>query len=233
MSFTSPSRGGFRGSTDNLLLRGLQARNQRNLLEIFNAASPVIEEIAKTKPETWRRAREFFKGLSGAFGVVQQIGGGVLTPFRALRARTTAGVEGLLTPVMVGINRVSSQIESKALQNQQGAIVGAGVGYALSFALPGGPLLWSLLLAGAGIQIQAGIGGDRTNIFGMPFPDPSQIGQPGFNPFAPGGGGPLQVSATEGPVPPPAFIRPPRAVMLQNLNRAMPNRQMGGFTQFG
>lgn len=203
-------------------LTGFQERNQRNLLDIFTAAKPVMEEIAKVKPETWRNMSGLFKALEGTFGV-GQIGAGFTKPLSMLQNRASNVLEGALAPIMIEINKVSNQVETFALANQQGAIIGASIGFIAGYVLPGSPLLWGMIGGAIGAFVQ-----------GAPPPDPSGPGQRagGFTPFATGPGGDIQVAATGGPIVPLPFVRPPRAQMLEDLNRTRPGRQRG-FAQFG
>ena len=134
---------------------GLQERNQRNLLDILQAATPIIEEIAKVKPETWRSMTGLFTALENTFGLggVKVLGQGALTPLRSLQNRAANVFEGFLAPVMVGINNISNQIESVALANQMGATLGAIGGGILGFFL-GHPGLGAVFggLLGANIE---------------------------------------------------------------------------------
>lgn len=133
-------------------LANLQVRNQRNLVETLKAAEPVIEEIAKVKPESWRNMRGLFTALEGTFGI-SQIAGGALKPLSMVRNRASNVLEGLLAPLMVGINDVSNKVEAFALSNQRGAIGGAIAGGVLG-AFMGHPALGALFgsLVGAGLQ---------------------------------------------------------------------------------
>ena len=56
------------GADDKDPLLGLQERNQRNLLDVLQAATPIIEEMAKVKPETWRSMKGLFTSLESSFG---------------------------------------------------------------------------------------------------------------------------------------------------------------------
>lgn len=105
---------------------GLQERNKRNLLDVLQAARPIIAEMAKVKPETWRSMSGLFTALEGTFGTgVRAIGQGFLRPANMLQNRLMNTFEGFLAPVMVGLNNIANQVESYALQNQQGATLGA------------------------------------------------------------------------------------------------------------
>ncbi|KKN16414.1 hypothetical protein LCGC14_0976220 [marine sediment metagenome] len=203
-------------------LTGFQERNQRNLLDIFSAAKPVMEEIAKVKPETWRNMSGLFKALEGTFGV-GQIGAGFTKPLSMLQNRASNVLEGALAPIMIEINKVSNQVEVAALANRQGATIGAVIGFVAGYVLPGSPLLWSMIGGALGTFIQAGITDDHPLAGGggiVPYPG------------AGGGNGDIQVAATGGPIVPLPFVRPPRAQMLEDLNRTRPGRQRG-FAQFG
>ena len=131
---------------------GLQERNQRNLLEIFSVAQPVIEEMAKIKPESWRNMRGLFTALESTFGT-SQITAGALKPTSMFMNMGYNMLSGLLSPVMVGINNISNQVESFALQYQTGAVIG-GVAGGLLGAYLGSPTLGALFgaLVGAGLE---------------------------------------------------------------------------------
>jgi hypothetical protein len=173
------------GTGDLSPIRGLQERNQRNLLEIFSAAKPVLEEIAKVKPETWRSMSGLFTALEGTFGRgVEMIAGGALRPLGMLQNRFTNMLEGFLAPVMVAVNNISNQIESFALQNQQGATIGA-IGGGIIGAFFGHPYLGAIFgsLLGAGVE-SAGRG--LANEYGdAGWTPPRTL----FGPFSGDGGG--------------------------------------------
>lgn len=174
-------------------LQGLQERNQRNLLEIFNAARPILEEIAKVKPETWRTMSGLFKAMEGTFGTgIKAIGQGFLKPFQMVQNRAMNVMEGFLAPVMVAINNVSNQVESFALQNQMGATIGAGIGFIAGFILPGSNLLWAMIGGAVGAWYESIIrqGEDPT-----PWDPLGLRDAPGAITEA------FQTSATVGPVP--------------------------------
>ena len=44
-------------------LVGYQERNKQNLLEVLHAAEPVIAEIAKVKPQTWKSMKGIFSSM--------------------------------------------------------------------------------------------------------------------------------------------------------------------------
>lgn len=136
----------------NTSLSSLQQRNQRNLLDIFRAATPIMEEIAKVKPETWRSMTGLFTALEGTFGI-QQIGGGALKPLGMVQNQVSNFLEGALSPVMVGINNLSNQIESFALANPIGSVVG-GIAGGIIGAFFLHPVLGALFgsLLGAGLE---------------------------------------------------------------------------------
>ena len=174
-------------------LAGLQERNQRNLIEVLKAAEPVIEEIAKVKPESWRNMRGLFTALEGTFGV-SQIGGAILRPQQMLQNQFMNTMEGVLAPVMVGINQISNQVESFAMQNQRGAAIGGAIGFVAGYVLPGGPLLWGMIGGFAGASVEA-----KFKEGGLPsYLDPFSRGGGGDPLF----GGDVQVSAAEGPIVP-------------------------------
>lgn len=136
---------------------GLQERNKRNLLDVLQAATPVIAEMAKVKPETWRSMTGLFTALESTFGTgVKTIGQGFLRPARMLRNIGMNVMEGFLAPVMVGLNNISNQVESYALANQIGATIGAGIGFLAGYLLPGSNLLWAMIGGGLGAAIEAG-----------------------------------------------------------------------------
>ena len=136
---------------------GLQERNKRNLLDVLQAATPVIAEMAKVKPETWRSMTGLFTALESTFGTgVKAIGQGFLRPASMLQNRFMNTFEGFLAPVMIGLNNIANQVESYALANQTGATIGAGIGYVAGYFLPGAPLLWAMIGGGIGAAFQAG-----------------------------------------------------------------------------
>ena len=138
-------------------LIGLQERNQRNLLDVLQAATPIIEEMAKVKPETWRSMKGLFTSLESSFGTgVKTLGQGFLAPFNQMQGRIMNMTEGFLAPVMIGINNISNQLESFALENALGTTIGSTIGFIAGFKLPGGPLLWSMIGGAVGGGIEAG-----------------------------------------------------------------------------
>ena len=151
-------------------LSNLQERNQRNLVEILRAAEPVMEEIAKVKPESWRNMRGLFTALEGTFGV-SQIGAGALTPRNMMRNMTNNMFQGILAPVMVGLNSLSNRVEAFALQYQTGATGGAIAGGILGIFV-GNPTLGSIF----GALVGAGFEALLTN------PDPRDRGGAGYYP---------------------------------------------------
>lgn len=170
-------------------LMGLQERNQRNLVEVLKAAEPVIEEIAKVKPESWRNMRGLFTALEGTFGV-SRIGAAALRPVQMLQNRAMNTFEGLFAPIMVGLNNISNQVEAFAMANQRGATIGAGIGFMAGFLLPGSNVLWAM--AGAYIGARAEADKEDWRNYIAPF---SEIrGGEG------GSGDILQVAVTETPI---------------------------------
>lgn len=154
MSFSNSIDQIVPGLSNQALIRGLQERNQHNLLEIFRAATPIMEEIAKVKPESWRNMRGLFTALESTFGIAQ-IGAGFQKPLNMLRNRASNVMEAALAPVMVGLNNISNQVESFALSNQTGAIIGGLTGTLIGAYF--GPVASSLLgmfgsLIGGGIE---------------------------------------------------------------------------------
>jgi hypothetical protein len=136
-------------------IEALQNRNRTQLLEILDAATPVIEEIAKVRPQTWRDMSGLFTALEGTFGIgggLRQIGRGALKPVSMLKNRAMNMMEGVLAPVMIGINRIGNRVEALALQNQGGAIAGAATGVIMSFIMPGGreTRYWETYVRGIG-----------------------------------------------------------------------------------
>lgn len=131
-------------------LPAVQERNKQNLLNILEAATPIIEEIAKVKPETWNSMRGVFSGIAQTFGVGIS---GAATPFNMGRNRFMNVFQGALAPLQVGLNNLSNQVESFALQNQTGAIAG-GIGGGILGAFIGHPALGALFgsMVGAGFQ---------------------------------------------------------------------------------
>lgn len=110
-------------------IQRLQEKNLGNLLEIFSAATPVLEEIAKVKPETWRQMTGLFTALEKTFGTtVQKIGQGFLTPRKLIVNRFKNTMMGHLGPLMVQLNNIQNQVEAFALQNPQGAAIGSTIG---------------------------------------------------------------------------------------------------------
>lgn len=177
---------------------GLQERNKRNLLDVLQAATPVIAEMAKVKPETWRSMTGLFTALESTFGTgVRAIGQGFLRPANMLQNRLMNTFEGFLAPVMVGLNNISNQVESFALANQTGAAVGAGIGYALGYVLPGGPLLWAMIGGGIGAFFEQAVKDPEQFGWSYPFPDGSLQDQPPDI---------LQIAATEQPIVPIAPV---------------------------
>ena len=182
-------------------IRGLQERNQRNLLEIFSAAKPVIEEMAKVKPESWRNMRGLFTALERGFGAVGQ---GFLKPVQMLQSRAENVLEGFLAPVMVGINNISNRIEAFALQNQTGATIGAITGGIIGAFFGGHWALGAIFGSMIGSQIEAG--GDPAAALLLnalnPFDIIGNIRR--LNEYLQaqvGLGGASQTAATAGPVP--------------------------------
>jgi len=145
------NRLGLRKGLDSSIL-ALQQKNERNLLDIFRAATPIMEEIAKVKPETWRSMTGLFTALENTFGI-QQIASGALKPLGMVQNQVSNFLEGALSPVMVGINNISNQIESFALANPIGAVAG-GIAGGIIGSFLAHPALGALFgsLLGAGIQ---------------------------------------------------------------------------------
>lgn len=203
---------------------GLQERNKRNLLDVLQAAQPIIAEMAKVKPETWRSMSGLFTALEGTFGTgVRTIGQGFLRPANMLQNRLMNTFEGFLTPVMVGLNSLSNQLESFALQNQVGATIGAGIGFIAGFKLPGGPLLWSMIGSFVGAGVEAGV-----PIITNPFDIIGNIQR--YEAWLTGQTNPLaeQTAATLGEIVP---IAPIGTITPFNQRRGLQGR--GGFQQFG
>jgi hypothetical protein len=193
-------------------LEALQNRNQTQLLEILGAATPIIEEIAKVKPETWRSMTGLFSGLEKTFG-------GALRPARMIQNRFMNMFQGALAPVQVQLNNISNQVESFALQNQTGAIIGAAAGFVAGFVLPGGPLLWGTLFGGLGAAYES-LSRDATFRPGTLIP---QYGTPGpGDPLGIHGGGTTPTQYGVGdvlnlrPTPPPKVFG--RFMQLETLH---------------
>ncbi len=184
-------------------LRGLQERNERNLLEIFSAATPILEEMAKVKPETWRSMTGLFTALESTFGTgVKAIGQGFLRPRNMLQNQLTNMAEGFLAPVMVGLNNLSNQVESYALQNPTGATWGAVIGGAVLGIIGlyyGGAVtgMWAFqlgsMIGGAigaaiegGLIDWGGVGWESSGSWTVDIPDPVPT---------------FQTSAAEGTIP--------------------------------
>lgn len=186
-------------------IKGLQERNLGNLLEIFAAATPVLEEIAKVKPETWRSMTGLFTALEATFGTtVKKIGEGFLTPQSLLKTRLMNTIEGSLAPIMVEINNIANQAEAWALQNQTGVAIGATIGYIAGFALPGSPFVWQLFGAVYGGIYEQFITYQGTSTYpnGEPIPQLIPDYSEAFSPFAETlPTEQLQVSAAERGVP--------------------------------
>ena len=144
-------------------LLGLQDRNRSNLLEIFSAATPVMEEMAKVKPESWRNMRGLFTALESTFGI-QTIMSGALKPAQMIGNQATNFLSGALAPLMIGINNIKRDIERRAMANPIPTLVGTGIGFVAGFMLAGP----------AGAQLGSMLGGFLGSTFG---PEPASYNQ--------------------------------------------------------
>ena len=109
-------------------IEALSQRNKQDFLERMNAAKPVMEEMAKVRPETWQMMKGTFQslenvgrmgGLGSLVGGLQQ---GAMMPFRVLGGRMQFAMERLTMPMMTHVNRITNAYESFIMENQTGAL---------------------------------------------------------------------------------------------------------------
>ena len=92
-------------------IMALSQRNKELFLERMGAAAPVVEELAKVKPSTWRTMKGFFSSLEsvGRSGILTNFTGRIqqaaLLPMNILQNRVAFMVEGLMMPLLPIVNR--------------------------------------------------------------------------------------------------------------------------------
>ena len=148
-------------------LPAAQEANREQLLEILSVAEPVIEELAKVKPETWRTMKGIFtsmeRGMSNMFGQpIARLKGAAMSPFNLLSAQMSNTMEHLMMPINAYLNSAINSYESWLMRNQAaqtGAAVGTGIGFVLGYVIGMGP--WGALLGGAFGSLIGGALGPR------------------------------------------------------------------------
>jgi hypothetical protein len=113
------------------LLPGLQERNKEQLLDIFKAATPVLTEISKVNPETWRNMQGIFSALNQTYGVggaLRAVSGGLSAGKDIAMGNVANLMESYFMGTTLALANLQKLIESKSLENQVGSAVGGGIG---------------------------------------------------------------------------------------------------------
>ena len=158
-------------------IQALSMRNKEQFAERMTAAAPVVEELAKVQPSTWRDMRGLFTSMAlvGGMNMLGNFTGrmkqAAMLPMNVLTNRLGFMLESVMMPLMPIVNKATMAYESFVMDNQAGALIGGGIGLLVGFAIPGGPLLWGIIGAGIGAGIQAWIrSGTRSYGEGERFP---------------------------------------------------------------
>ena len=178
-------------------ISALSQRNRQDFLERMGAAEPVVEELAKVEPSTWREMKGIFNSMEqvgrmnmfGNFtGRMQQA---AMFPMNVMFNRVGFMLEQLFLPMMPLINKVTIAYENFVMSNQTGALIGGGIGMIVGLYLPGGPILWGIIgsTVGAGIEESLTHFEAFTEAGGRVFPFKAPSTATPFDPLGGAGGG--------------------------------------------
>ena len=138
----------------------LSQRNKELFLDKMEAATPVIAELAKVTPNTWKSMKGLFTSVENVmrmtpFGNIgQRLQQSAMMPFSSIRNRASFMMEQLFMPMMPIVNKEVIGYETYIMQNQTGALIGGGIGAIVGLWLPGGSVLWGLIGAGIGSLVE-------------------------------------------------------------------------------
>lgn len=182
-------------------IQALSMRNREDFLERITAATPIIEELVKVEPSTWRQMGGLFMAMQ-AVGMMNMLGNftgkmqqAAMFPMNVLTSRVGFMLEGLMMPMLPIINKVTMAYEAFVMQNQTGALIGGGIGIILG-SLVGHPMLGMFIgsTVGGGVQAALPLYEQFTEQGGQVFPYKSPSGA---TPADPLGGASGTTTATD------------------------------------
>jgi hypothetical protein len=112
-------------------LPGYQERNKENLLEILGGVQELAEEVAKTRPETWRAVTQTISTVGKVFGAGQAIGqiqNQLAMPARMMTSQLMFGLEGQMIPLTNTLRQTSAQINQFIRKQQAEANIFGTIG---------------------------------------------------------------------------------------------------------